>query len=342
MSADELLLRNFHPHTALVTEDHTPQRACLPVVDAHNHLRHVPGSPSALIDLMDELNIHCIVDLDGGWGDPLREHLARFKHLYPDRFCVFARVNWGEADAPDFGARWAKVLADAVGAGAQGLKVSKRLGLGYRDRAGVLIRVDDPRLDPVWAAAGEHKIPVLIHTADPVAFFWPLDEQNERWEELQAHPNWHFYGGDYPSFMELIESQLRVVERHPETTFISAHVLSYSEHLRYVAQQLDRYPNLYVDFGARIGELGRQPYTSSWFLSEYADRVLFGTDARPDAEIYRIYFRCLETADEYFQYGSNQGRYSIYGLYLPDDVLRKVYYENACRLIPGLACPQET
>jgi predicted TIM-barrel fold metal-dependent hydrolase len=179
----------------------------------------------------------------------------------------------------------------------------------------------------------------LIHSADPVAFFWPLDETNERWEELNQHPDWHFCGKDYPSFLELIEAQLRIVERHPKTTFISAHVLSYAENLRYVAQQLDRYPNLFVDLGARIGELGRQPYTSRWFLTEYADRVLFGTDITPNPETYRIYYRCLETADEYFDYGGGQGRYQIYGLDLPDDVLAMIYHENACRLIPGIELP---
>ena len=340
MSGD-LLLRDFRPRTALVTEDNTPARPRFPVVDAHNHLRHMTGDLSEMIALMDELGVHCIVDLDGGWGEQLDQHLERYKQPYPDRFCVFAWVDWTQVDEPDFGEKWAKQLATLVAAGAQGLKVFKRLGLGYRDRSGQLIAPDDPRLDPVWAMAGELHIPVLIHSADPVAFFWPLDETNERWEELQAHTDWHFYGEDYPPFMELIESQLRVVERHPNTTFISAHVLSYSENLRYVAKALDQLPNLYVDISARIGEIGRQPYTSRWFLTEYADRVLFGTDIRPNKRTYRIYFRCLETADEYFDYGSGQGRYHIYGLYLPDGVLRKIYYENACRLIPGLTRPEE-
>ena len=339
MPESELSLREFQPRTALVTEDHTPSRARYPVVDAHNHLRRVLDGPAQLVEQMDALNVHAIVDLDGGWGEQLDQHLSCLKTRYPDRFCVFAWVDWREVDDPDFGTRWASRLAEAVRAGAQGLKVFKSLGLSYRDRSGALIRIDDPRLDAVWAAAGDLDIPVLIHSADPVAFFWPLDAHNERWEELQAHPDWHFYGADYPSFVELIEAQLRVVARHPATTFISAHVLSYAEHLRYVAEQLEAYPNLYVDIGARIGELGRQPYTARWFLTEYADRVLFGTDARPSAQIYGIYFRCLETADEYFGYGSNQGRYRIYGLYLPDEVLRKVYYANACRLIPGLSPP---
>jgi hypothetical protein len=228
MSEHELLLREFQPRTALVTEDHTPPRARYPVVDAHNHLRRALDRPAELLELMDALNLRAIIDLDGGWGEQLDQHLAALKRPYPDRFCVFAWVDWGQVDDPDFGTRWAGRLADAVRAGAQGLKVFKSLGLSYRDRSGALIRIDDPRLDPVWAAAGELGIPVLIHSADPVAFFWPLDAHNERWEELRAHPDWHFYGGDYPSFIELIEAQLRVVARHPETTFISAHVLSYS------------------------------------------------------------------------------------------------------------------
>jgi predicted TIM-barrel fold metal-dependent hydrolase len=176
----------------------------------------------------------------------------------------------------------------------------------------------------------------LIHSSDPVAFFWPLDKNNERWEELQANPTWHFYGKDYPPFIEPIEAQLRVVARHPETKFISAHVLSYAENLRYVAAALDRYPNLNVDIGERIGELGRQPYSARRFLMDYADRIVFGTDVPPNRPLYEVYFRCLETEDEYFDYLRNQGRYRIYGVYLPDEVLKKIYSQNACKLIPGL------
>jgi predicted TIM-barrel fold metal-dependent hydrolase len=248
---------------------------------------------------------------------------------------VFAWVDWGQVDAHHFGETWAKELEASVAAGAQGLKVFKTLGLGFRDRSGKLIRVDDHRLDPVWAKAGELGIPVLIHTADPVAFFTPLDETNERWEELQAHPDWHFYGKDFPTFMDLIEAQLRVVARHPKTSFISAHVMSYAENLPYVAAALDMYPNLHVDIGDRIGELGRQPYSTRRFLIKYADRVLFGTDIPPNRSDYGIYFRCLETADEYFDYGRMQGRYRIYGVYLPDEVLRQIYSQNALRLLSG-------
>jgi predicted TIM-barrel fold metal-dependent hydrolase len=346
-----LLLKDFKPKTALVTEDHTPSRARFPVIDIHNHLGEweddyffniytgggwtIKDIP-ATVAMMDEMNICSVNNLDGGWGDQLKRNLARYKEPYPDRFTVFASTDWGEIETPGFGEKWAKELENSVRAGAQGMKVFKTLGLNYREKSGNLIKVDDPRCDPVWAAAGELGIPIVIHSSDPVAFFWPLDSTNERWDELVEHPDWHFYGKDYPPFIEPIEAQLRVVARHPRTNFISAHVLSYSENLRWVAAALDKYPNLYVDIGERIGELGRQPYTSRWFLTKYADRVLFGTDVPCNRPTYEIYFRCLETKDEYFDYGQMQGRYQVYGLYLSDDVLQKIYSINACKLVPGL------
>jgi predicted TIM-barrel fold metal-dependent hydrolase len=350
MAGTDLLLKDYHPKSALVVKEHIINQAKFPVVDVHNHLGYwdpyifQDGGPpgwtvkdvASTVAMMDELNIRCVIDLDGGWGDQLRANLERYKGAYPNRFCVFAWVDWSQVDEPNFGEKWGRELEKAVSAGAQGLKVFKTLGLVYRDKHGKLISPDDPRLDPVWEKAGELKIPVLIHSSDPVAFFWPLDETNERWDELHVHPDWHFYGKDFPSFIEPIEAQLRVVARHPNTNFISAHVLSYAENLSYVAAALDAYPNLYVDISERIGELGRQPYSTRRFITKYSDRVLFGVDIPPLKSAYMIYFRCLETEDEYFDYGRNQGRYRIYGVSLPDDVLQKVYAGNACKLIPGL------
>ncbi len=352
MSKD-LLLSEYQPRSQLVTEDNTPKRARFEVIDAHNHLglwdvdlpHYQPMSPEHwmmndvtwMLDKMDELNIKCIVNLDGGWGEQLQLNLDRYKNPHPDRFCVFTWVDWSEYDDPGFEDKWSKELERSVSAGAQGLKVFKDLGLVYRDRTGKLIMPNNPKLDPIWAMAGELGIPVLIHVADPVAFFLPLDETNERWEELHNQPSWHFYGKDYPSFMELMEIQQDLLERHPGTNFISPHVFSYSENLDYVGETLEKYPNLFVDISARIGELGRQPYKTRQFLIKYADRVLFGTDEpfRSDKH-YKIYFRALETNDEYFEYGRNQGRFRIYGFYLPDDVLKKMYHENIRKLIPGL------
>ncbi len=366
-SRNDLLLRDFNPRSALVTEDHTPQKPRFQVIDAHNHYGrwkwdtrlhklnknaewnstiHIPDPQGdwsiqdlpAALDLMDEMNVACVVNLDGGWGDLLRQNLERYKEPYPDRFCIFTWIDWSRVDEPGFGEKWAIELSKSVSAGAEGLKVFKSLGLKYRDRSGKLIMPDDPRLDPIWAMAGELNIPVLIHSSDPVAFFWPLDGTNERWDELNDHPDWHFYGNDFPSFIQPIQAQLRVVERHPKTKFISAHCISYSENLAFVSQALDRYPNLYVDFSERVGELGRQPYSARKFLIRYADRILFGTDSfNPSKIIYQTYYRFLETDDEYFDYHRSQGRWRIYGVFLPDEVLRKIYHDNACKLIPGLS-----
>ena len=206
-----------------------------------------------------------------------------------------------------------------------------------RDHTGALVTIDDERLDPLWATAGELGLPVTAHIADPVAFFSPLDEKNERYEELSAHPDWHFPSPPFPAFRELVNALARVVTRHPNTTFIGAHVSSYAENLQWVSDLFDRCPNFYVDISARISELGRQPYSARRFFMRYADRILFGIDASPDLETYQIYYRFLESDDEYFAYNTGdlpyQGRWAIYGLYLPDEVLQKVYAGNAQRII---------
>jgi len=195
------------------------------------------------------------------------------------------------------------------------------------------VAVDDPRLAPIWETAAGLNLPVLIHVADPPAFFKPLDERNERWEELHAHPDWHFPSPPFPPFSAIMTELAHLITHHPRTTFIGAHVGCYAEDLAWVGALLDRCPNFYVDISARLGELGRQPYTARRFFTRYADRILFGTDMSPDLALYRIYYRFLEADDEYFSYSTNeipeQGRWQIYGLFLPDDVLEKIYFRNA-------------
>jgi predicted TIM-barrel fold metal-dependent hydrolase len=221
--------------------------------------------------------------------------------------------------------------------GAEGLKIWKPFGLLVRDDGDGLVRVDDPRLDPIWETAGELRLPVLIHVADPVAFFDPVDETNERWEELGNHPDWAFSSSPFPSFMEIMDGLNRLVMRHSNTTFIGAHLGCYGENLRWVGQMLEECPNYYIDISARLGELGRQPYTARKFLIQYQDRILFGSDMGPDPDEYRIYFRFLETDDEYFNYNSSdvplQGRWYVCGMYLPDEVLKKIYHDNAVRVL---------
>jgi predicted TIM-barrel fold metal-dependent hydrolase len=227
-------------------------------------------------------------------------------------------------------------LREQAARGAEGLKVWKPFGLAVKDQRGVLAKVNDPRLDVLWATAGELGLPVMIHVADPVAFFEPLDPSNERWEELQAHPEWHFPSPAFPAFGAIMSGLTDLVLRHPATTFIGAHVASYSENLGWVGDLLERCPNFYVDISARVAELGRQPYASRRFFERHADRILFGIDVGADLETYQLYYRFLETNDEYFDYdprgAQNQGRWRIYGIHLPDHVLRKVYQENAERI----------
>lgn len=337
-----MLLSEYAPRPELEVPEHPVNRARFPVVDGHNHLgrivREGPQAVQALLAEMDACNVQTIVDLDGGRALPLERSLEMLKKAYPERFRVLAVLPWEKvlSEERDWGNRLAEVLAQAVSSGADGLKIHKSLGLRLRDMDGELIMPDDGRLAPLFSRCAELGVPVLIHVADPVAFFRPLDRHNERWEELRAHPDWHFYGDAYPLFDALMEAQERMLERHPDTVFQSAHVASAAERLQYVSQLLDRYPNLNVDISARIAELGRQPYSAREFFLRYQDRIVYGTDVKPAASWQRIYMRFLETWDEHFAYGpgevQGQGRWRIYGLGLPDAVLRKVYYANAARL----------
>ncbi len=343
-----MLLRDYKPRSALSTKSTQILRPKYPVIDAHNHLGDPFGGgwdkkPVAeLIDKLDEAGVRLYIDLDGGWGeDILHRHLDHFKAAHPDRFRVFGGVDWSAwAEQGDLFPEWAaNRLRQQAARGAEGLKIWKPFGLKACDHQGKLVRVDDSRLSPIWQTAGELGLPVLIHVADPVAFFWPLDEYNERWEELQAHPDWHFPSPPFPSFDSILNGLANLVSAHPGTTFIGAHVGCYAENLAWVGALMDRCPNFYVDIGARIPELGRQPYTARRFFIKHADRILFGTDLGPDLESYRLYYRFLETEDEYFNHDTvdppGQGRWYIYGLYLPDDVLRKVYFDNAAGIFLG-------
>lgn len=341
----DLYLSQFAPVPRLVVKQTAVSTPRFPVIDAHNHLAEPFGGgwdqrPIAeLLAVMDEAHVRAYVDLDGGWGeDILHRHLDGIKARAPERFRMFGGVDWSKwGDHGDRFGEWAAArFRQQVARGADGLKIWKPFGLSVVDHQGKLVEIDDPRLDPLWAAAGELGLPVLIHVADPVAFFYPLDNTNERYEELNAHPDWQFPSPPFPPFMKIMTDLKSLVSRHPKTTFIGAHVGCYAENLGWVGQMLDDCPNYYVDISARLGELGRQPYTARRFFISYADRILFGIDAGAHLETYRIYYRFLETDDEYFNYGDSpipgQGRWHVYGLFLPDDVLKKVYHGNAERI----------
>ncbi len=341
-----LSLNKYRPRSMLVTPQSQVLAPRFPVIDAHNHLGLGFGGDwlnrpiGDLISRLDEAHVHTYVDLDGGWGeDILNEHLDKIKAKAPDRFKIFGGVDWKAwAEHGDHFGVWAARQFEAqVKRGAEGLKIWKVLGLHILDQHQKLVAVDDPRLDPIWATAGELHQPVLIHVADPVAFFEPLDAHNERWEELVDHMDWYFPSPPFPPFLSIVNGLAAVVQRHPETTFIGAHVGCYAENLAWVGALLDRCPNFFVDIGARIGELGRQPYSTRKFFMKYPDRILFGTDAGPDLDTYRIYYRFLETEDEYFNYNPGeipgQGRWFVYGLHLPEDVLQRVYFKNAAAIL---------
>jgi predicted TIM-barrel fold metal-dependent hydrolase len=354
VTAEQLRLRDYRPVSRLRVASHDVPRPRFPTVDAHNHLGPTPFSGSwgrasgaELGRALDAAGVEAIVDLDGGQGDALRAEVDRWRTGLPGRVAVFAGLAYDRwPDDPAFGETEARALRAGVEGGAAGLKVWKLLGLRARDASGRLVVVDDARLDPLWAAAGDLDVPVTIHVADPIAFFEPLDERNERWEELTDHPDWHFWPtrprgrpdlDGFPPFDELIDGLEAVVVRHPGTTFIGAHVGCAAEDLGRVSTILERCPNFHVDVAARLGELGRQPYTARAFFIRWADRILFGTDFAPESAMYAIHYRFLETFDESFDYDTDevpgQGRWQIHGLGLPDDVLARVYRDNARRLI---------
>jgi predicted TIM-barrel fold metal-dependent hydrolase len=355
----KLALEDFAPKSMLHVPETRVERARFPAIDFHTHLSWSTelGGPerveqNATVDealaVMDRKNVRVMVNLTGGYGRVLDETLRYWRGAHPDRFVVFTEPMYNRAAEPGYPQAQADEIGRARSAGARGLKVLKTLGLYLRERvtSGPLVRIDDKRFDPMWEAAGAAKMPVGIHTSDPEAFFLPTDRFNERYEELSAHPDWSFHGRDFPSDRELHEARNRVIERHPGTHFVLLHVAE-AENLGLVSEWLDRYPNTTVEIGARIGELGRQPRASRKFFEKYQDRVMFGTDAVPKGydtpqqifgdELYEIYYRFLETEDEYFDYAPApippQGRWRIYGLGLPESILKKVYYENAARLL---------
>ena len=336
---ETLLLRDFRPQSMLHAKAAPVLRAKFPVFDVHQHLNDARGigtrmSPQEAVALMDQLNIKSVVILTGGWGSDLQKIIDTMVKPYPGRFYVFTQVDWSKIDDRNFSRLMVQQLDDSVRRGARGLKILKELGLGVRNKNGKLLPIDDPRLDPIWEECGRLGIPVAIHIADPEAFFHPIDGNNERYEELVEHPDWSFYGPQFPSMEELIAARDRMIAKHPKTTFVVLHVGNWPENLDNIEALLKRFPNVQIEFGARQAELGRQPRRTYKLFLDFQDRVMFGTDNSFEADLYQSYFRWLETADEYFDYydAPAQGRWKIYGLDLPDLVLEKIYHLNAEKL----------
>ena len=360
----KLDLADFQPKSMLHVPETKVPRSRYPVIDIHTHLsiraKSVNGvgigekmeflaTPESLLPVMDRKNVRIMVNLTGGSGSGLSDAIERFQKVHPDRFLTFTEPMWERANQSGYAKFQADEIVRAHSAGARGVKVLKTLGLYLRENisSGPLLKIDDARFDPMWETCGSLGIPVAIHVSDPEAFFLPTDRTNERFEELNNHPDWSFYDHDFPGNAELLEARNRVIARHPKTQFVVLHVGNNAENLPYVSECMDRFPNMMVELAARVGELGRQPRMSRKFFDKYQDRIIFGTDAVPNGTdtpqqifgdaLYEIYFRFLETEDEYFDYAPApippQGRWRIYGIGLPDEILKKVYYENAARLL---------
>ena len=328
----------YDPRSTLKVPENPRTRAKFPFIDVHGHQQTLSAERAAqLVREMDELNMGLMVNLSGGTGEALVARSAALKGRYPTRFAIFANMNLREVNRPDFGA-WAaaQLERDVKVGGAQGLKVFKELGMDTRDASGNRIPLDDARFDPVWAKAGELGIPVLIHTAEPAEFFKPIDKHNERWLELVLNPRRARPPDRYPPFDSLMAEQHRVFRKHAKTTVINAHLGLYGSDLGHLGALMDSLPNMMTELGAVIYEIGRQPRAGRAFFIKYQDRILMGKDTYAKEE-YHTYFRIFETADEYFPYYRNYHAFwRMYGMDLPDEVLKKVYYRNALRIIPGI------
>jgi len=337
-----VMLRQYHPTSTLVTPETTVDHAKYPAVDFHCHWTKAV-EPAFLLEAMDRLNVGHAINLSGGFGDDLHQILDRYVKAGGGRLIIFANVDFSKIDEPNFGEDAAAALEEAHRRGASGLKIFKNLGLTIKDKSGQVVPVDDPRIDPVWEMCAKLHMPVLIHSADPIAFFSPTDEHNERWMQLQRHPDWSFFGPQFPAWNDVVTQQNRMISKHRNTTYVVAHMAEAGNDYATLGRWLDENPNMNVDLSGRMNEIGRQPGRSLAFFLKYADRIVFGTDRYPGRTVqprYHIYFRILETADEYFDYYDHEfppaGEWKVYGIDLPDDVLKKVYRTNAIRIL-GLA-----
>jgi uncharacterized protein len=329
----------YDPPSTLVVPEHRLTRAKFPFIDIHNHqFRMNEQNLNDLTLEMDKLNMAVMINLSGrgmGSTEHLDNALRNVQRSKPNRFVVFTNMDFSAIDDAEWQSRMLRQLEDDVRKGAKGLKIYKSLGMFTKDSKGNRVRINDPRIGPVWDKCAELGIPVLIHSADPKQFWQPIDKNNERWLELKLHPG-RRHDSDDVKWETIIAEQHDVFRKHPKTIFINAHLGWFGNDLKKLSSLMDEFPNMYTEIGAVIAELGRQPRTARAFMVKYQDRILFGKDSWVPDE-YETYFRVLETADEYFPYHKRYHAFwRMYGLDLPDDVLKKVYYKNAMKIIPGI------
>ena len=330
-------IREYKPKSTLVVPQHPVPKAKFPVIDIHSH-QPTPISPAEfdrVMKGMEENNLRVLVNLSGSSGSRLRQGVDALRaSKYKDRMVLFANVNFSGV-GPGFGAKAAKQLEEDIKAGAIGLKIFKDLGMFDRKTDGSRLRVDDPELDPIWATCARLNVPVLIHIAEPQAFFDPLDYSNERWLELALYADRRHQTG--VRFEELMSERNAMMKRNPNTRFILAHFGWHANDLARAGKLLDENPNVYYDVAAVLYDFGRQPRAAHDFFIKYQDRILFGKDSyQPDE--YPYYWRVFETNDEYFDYYRDYHAFwKLYGIGLPDQVLRKLYYQNALKVTPALS-----
>ncbi len=339
--SEMLTIDEYDPKSTLVVKETQTPRAKFPFIDIHSHqTRLKPEEVDQLIKEMDSINLQVMVDLSGGSGERLKQIVTAMKGRYPKRFVIFANIDFNDLNEPGFGKRAAARLEQDVKNGAQGLKIFKNFGMDLKYKNGERVKVDDPELDPIWDKCAELKIPILIHTAEPGAFFDPIDKDNERWLELKQFPTRARPPERYPKFETLMAERDNLIARHPKTTFMFAHLAYHGNDLARLGRMFDKYPNFYVDVAAVLAEIGRQPYTARDFFIKYQDRLIFGKDIYEPSE-YTYYFRVFETKDDYIPYYRRRHAFwRMYGLYLPDEVLKKVYYKNALKLVAGIDASQ--
>ena len=339
---------DYSPVSTLVVPENPTYKSKFPFVDVHSHHWDMPVKDlSKLVTEMDSLNMAYLINLSGsGFGAfsgkqelmdlNLTKSLENVNENYPDRFGVFLNLDLAKIDKPDFEKNNIMQIENAVSLGVIGLKIYKNLGLTLRDSRNIRVPVDDDRLFHIWETCAKFNIPVLIHSGEPKAFFDPVDKFNERWLHAREKPRSFRPSDKYPTFDQVMYEQEQLFKKHPKTTFINAHFGWYGNDLGRLSKQLSELNNVYVEFGAVINELGRQPSTARRFFEDYQDRILFGKDTYKMDEYY-IYFQVLETDDEYIEYyRKRHGLWRLYGLNLSDEILKKVYYQNALKIFPNI------
>lgn len=328
----------YDPPSTLVVPENQVTRAKFPFIDVHNHQFSMPSQDlNALMEEMDKLNMAVMVNLSGrgrGYLEHLKRSLDNVNSNAPNRFIVFTNINVNAINEPGWTERTVEQIENDVKLGANGLKIYKNQTMAVVN--GERIKINDPRIDPVWAKCGELGIPVLIHAADPKPFWDAHDEKNERWLELKVRPGRKRSDNNPAPWETIIAEQHDLFRKHPKTKWINAHLGWHGNDLGKLGELMDKYPNMYAEIGAVIAELGRQPRMAKKFLTKYQDRVMFGKDYWNPEEYY-TYFRVLETADEYFPYYKRYHAFwRMYGLDLDDEVLKKLYYKNALKVIPNI------